>query len=526
MKLNHLSLSLISTACALALTACSSGGPVSVENKPTPTVKITTDSLKEKEQELNAKQAQLDKESQKLAEERKRLEYQRLEQSQLTEKEKSLKNQQIALNNEKDKLDKAREALNIQQKAIADLDRKQQELITKEKELNHQEQQLIASRQVLNEKSLALAKQQQAFDTMSKTQKDEFLAKEQRLATQKMEIDEQTQALAKEKEMFAQEKARFEAEKAKPDPVALNKAALLEGFVPNKIVEKTYKITTTNNLDETEETTYTHKFTQVSGKLLEAENNLLTNKPIMSGQSNLNELILDNKTIVLYSPEEIVAYKKTYPAHYEVKTISIDDQVVGKVGSLPKSNSRNDFAQMRYGYLQQNGKTTLFVQGHLTPESTETAEIHSPYNHFFYGHNNPRGEAGEILKPMPTSGVFDYTGFAFMGKDDHYTEYTANGIADFANKKIKIDVKKDNDVTLTLGGKISGNAFSGNYQGATIKGAFYGTEARDAGGMFYQTEGQFKDFYGVFGMTKANCGRTKCRELEDQSVLNDFLPQE
>lgn len=343
---------------------------------------------------------------------------------------------------------------------------------------------------------------------------------------QKLQAAEAAQAEAEKKaeEALLAKKAledHIESEKrAEAQRIEQNKTELKKGF-SNQPLESvtTSKVDEWTGLTKTETT----HFSYVNGKLLAVEGKNLTDNPLVNEHRDLNQLIVDGTTVTLFSKAEIDARKAGSHETYNIKALTNADlpegstqNLTGYVGSLPKVRYDSEFAQMRYGYVTLDGKTTLFVQGHLTPEATVET---SRYDHMYYG--TELGARGTDLDPMPTKGVFEYVGSAFYGKDGAYTELSSSAVADFNDKKVKVTVSDSQGEKAVFGGMISGNTFTGNYNDIVTKGAFYGDEAQDIGGMFYRTAGSEQDYHGVFGATKAGCTWRGCPELAE-NTLKDF----
>lgn len=384
----------------------------------------------------------------------------------------------------------------------------------------------------LEAKLVSLEKEKSELEQINKNTKEKSQSEQKRynelakeldiLKSEKKSLEKRISGIMLEKDMLEKELEPFrkiEKEKQQENArVENNKNAVMAEISSKGTERRRYQVVRKNTLGDKEVTDVERDFSFVSGKIVSVENGQLVDKPLKDKHQELNELVIEGKSIVLYSKPEIVEYKKEYYDDYAVKKFS-NDGISGVIGSLPNEPGILNFAQMRYGYLTENGKTTLFVQGHLTPE---TNEVNSPYNHLYYGLPNERNKEGDVLKPMPQSGIFDYKGFAFYGKDNQYKQLSVKGIADFNAKKVKLDLI-DNDTTkLELAGNIKGNTFSGSYQGAVMNGAFYGTAARDLGGIFYQTEGELKDNNGVFGATTANCRLKRCNESENKEGLGSL----
>lgn len=302
----------------------------------------------------------------------------------------------------------------------------------------------------------------------------------------------------------AEEDARAEAERKDTERVKTNVQTLQAGFVQSEAE---------NGL------------IPLSGSLLSVEGNVFTSKPLNKEQS-LNQLVVDGITLQLITSNEIKSRRSQPNNDFLLKDIEqtmvqgSDATVSGKVGSLPKNRFGDEFTQVRYGYATINGKTTLFVQGHATPV---TAGLSSPFN---YIQNGVEGET-ESLRMLTTDKNYIYKGSAFYGKDGEYKQLESEAVADFDNKKLRVELKDGTESKLVFGGKIDGNRFAGHYNGVEMKGAFFGTKGQDAAGTFYQTQGAEKDYNGVFGATrtKIQTGSSWWQTSDavaEKDVLKDF----
>ncbi|MGX2968171.1 transferrin-binding protein-like solute binding protein [Ursidibacter sp. B-7004-1] len=272
------------------------------------------------------------------------------------------------------------------------------------------------------------------------------------------------------------------------------------------------------------------KFSYVNGKTLDIENNKFISNNIVPEQKDLNQLVIDGIKIDLYTKEESIKnYEMEYDQAYQTKQLEVEIEnniYKGKVGSLPVKLSNIEesyrefgFEQLRYGYVvDKNNKETLFIQGHLTPEK-ET--VLSPYSRYYGQYDD-----AQPLSPMRKENVwlYDY-GTAFYGKDGQYNEFGVTAIADIPNKKVKVNILENNKEKFVFGGVIDGNTFAGLHNGIQTQGAFYGSEGQDIGGIFYITEGNEKDYRGVFGATikldKKDTGGYETYATEKDS-LKDF----
>lgn len=279
--------------------------------------------------------------------------------------------------------------------------------------------------------------------------------------------------------------------------------------------ERTKNLTITEAKEELEKTFKDNGISDgtalLSGGLSTSTQNSFSGRNIENHSKGINTLIVDGKEITLISVDDMKKHraesddildddKKVFNKIFEINTESGH----GKVGSLPKAASKSDFEQMRYGYYtDKNGVTHLFVQGYLTPTTLKESEkVNSPFNYYWMSRNGNSSDR-RSLREMPISGVYEYNGKAFYGKGGSYDELTTKAYADFSNRKVKVELSKDSMQTLTFGGDIKGNTFSGSHNGIATKGGFYGSKANDIGGIFYNTNNGND---GVFGGSAKQCG--------------------
>lgn len=237
---------------------------------------------------------------------------------------------------------------------------------------------------------------------------------------------------------------------------------------------------------------------KLSGSSAEFGNAANINNIASDSGYDLNTLMVDGKKVELFSNDFIKESAKN-DSQVGIKEISNN---AGKVGSLPSGHLKYDFEQMRYGYYKtDDGNTILFVQGYMTPENSTNKDKKSPFNYYSY---YSKGVTDTVaLSKMPTEHTYEYQGKAFYGKDNSYQELNSKAYADFTHKKVQITLSdSSNQDKFTFGAKINGNQFSGTVDGIVTKGAFFGSEARDLGGIFYQTKGNEAGKNGVYGASK------------------------
>lgn len=333
---------------------------------------------------------------------------------------------------------------------------------------------------------------------------------------------------ALEKEL-AEAKAQLAAiEKAKQDE--LDRIAVAEKAekerVENNVAETTKEVKDNGSREftytkpgdpwfGTSATEETITLAYVAGKQLDITDGKLSGKDVAPESLDLNKLVVDGTEITLYSADEIRAAGRA--SDYVSKNIE-HEGYQGKTAAPAKDRNADGFTQVRYGYVNKDGKTTLFVQGHTTPIENNA---YSPFDSFYYG--TSRADQFVELSAMPTSQVWSYKGNAFYGKDGTYQELSVDAVADFAEKKVRADLKSGDTVQVTLGGEIKGNQFSGTHNGVVTSGAFYGTKAQDMAGVFYQTSGEHKDKNGVFGATAESTSPWRFAPTDEPNkTLADF----
>lgn len=177
-------------------------------------------------------------------------------------------------------------------------------------------------------------------------------------------------------------------------------------------------------------------------------------------------------------------------------TFGSDAQKTGNLGEMngAVNKSTTDYRDERYyqfvrfGVLNLNNQSKLYVQGLQTPVSGIYDEIDNGYANLY---------------PMPKNGTYVYhKGEALYGKDGVYQNLDAKVTADFSNKQLAVSLQDSAQIEkVTFSAVIDGNTFSGNNNGIESKGAFYGSRANQVGGIFYSTEGSEKGYNGVFGAT-------------------------
>ena len=100
---------------------------------------------------------------------------------------------------------------------------------------------------------------------------------------------------------------------------------------------------------------------------------------------------------------------------------------------------------------------------------------------------------------MPTSGKATYIGDAVVGTAGVLLSSQSKFNVDFGAKTIKGYI--DTAYEIPLSGKIVGASFSGDQDGVTMKGNFFGPKAAELGGVFSAEHGN-SSYQGAFGAKK------------------------
>ncbi|MCK3654857.1 hypothetical protein A4G19_03475 [Pasteurellaceae bacterium Macca] len=209
---------------------------------------------------------------------------------------------------------------------------------------------------------------------------------------------------------------------------------------------------------------------------------------------HINELLLGDLVLPLFTSTDYVSGYEGYPES-AFKPLTAKNVVKGNapadlkgyVGGFAEPHEYAKYQNVRFGIVSSQGEPTLFVQGYLTPVN----EVRDSINGTHY--------------PMPKSEVFVYKeGHALYGKEGNYQQYYADVRADFGERKLTVNLegKQNPQSKIHFSANIEGNKFSGLTDGIESNGAFFGSQANEVGGMFYQKEGADKGAHGVFGATE------------------------
>ncbi|MGX2949514.1 transferrin-binding protein-like solute binding protein [Ursidibacter sp. B-7004-1] len=217
---------------------------------------------------------------------------------------------------------------------------------------------------------------------------------------------------------------------------------------------------------------------------IDSKGNSQSYNPVNNGKEALNELIINDQRIILFSSSDLISGNgldgfKVLTNKDVAQETPINGTVKGLVGGFGSQASYNptEFRNMRFGAVNINDKSYLFVQGLLTPTSLQ-----------------------DSIYPVPRNGKFLYhKGYALYGSLGNYQQLGADVVADFNNKKVQVVLKDGEQQKLAFNADIDGNVFKGITNGIETQGAFYGSLAAEVGGVFYQTEGVDKGKNGVFG---------------------------
>ncbi|MDO4642793.1 MAG: transferrin-binding protein-like solute binding protein [Cardiobacteriaceae bacterium] len=185
------------------------------------------------------------------------------------------------------------------------------------------------------------------------------------------------------------------------------------------------------------------------------------------GGNDLNSIVLNGKTI---------------PVGLQVSTVH-----VGEMTSL----SNSIFFGQAYRNFITSGENYRYSKFGLVEAGNDDVA---------FSHGYPTSN-------MPATGIMTYQGSAALGAQRDGGLITATGSssakADFSSKAVHVDITTDKSDTnyiakvgsgISFDVTISGNTFSGN--GTVSHGGFYGDNAPEIGGTFYNDE---HNFSGAFG---------------------------
>lgn len=192
----------------------------------------------------------------------------------------------------------------------------------------------------------------------------------------------------------------------------------------------------------------------------------------LTDASNLNVITVDGKEIrVAYADQGINAGTWT--------------QMSSSQGNLYSCCGK--FTDVRFGAIGSTG-----------PEE----------NDYIFYNGNP-------TKVMPTSGTANYNGhFIVTGDgssafdDEDYLTGTAQFTADFANKTITGSMQTELLQPINVNAKINGNGFTGSATStslvgtADVDGKFFGSNAKELGGVFNSLNDQDNAWGGAFGASQ------------------------
>ena len=125
--------------------------------------------------------------------------------------------------------------------------------------------------------------------------------------------------------------------------------------------------------------------------------------------------------------------------------------------------------------IPEGNRNTVFAVGNLTPTSG--------------------------IDAMPTSGKATYIGDSMFGIDLADAKFNV----DFGRKSITGVLNSEKNISyprVSLKGTISGASFSGDENGASMRGNFYGPKAAELGGVFRVDYNDGSGTYGSFGAKK------------------------
>lgn len=199
---------------------------------------------------------------------------------------------------------------------------------------------------------------------------------------------------------------------------------------------------------------------KIAGNIMSIEKDVATTNSATIDSADINQIVVNGQTI---------SFLPTDFAANEINQIDVRTGV-GRLG-ISTENSR-------FGYFQESIDSLpyLFSQGNIS---------------------------ASIPVGNPTSGPVEYTGQAVhydQGKQDKLKNRTglalveAKFVVDFNNKTLTGTIGEN--LTL-LEGNISNNGFSGELNGVSTNGYFYGDNAAELGGTYKNASGTVGGAYGA-----------------------------
>lgn len=233
---------------------------------------------------------------------------------------------------------------------------------------------------------------------------------------------------------------------------------------------------TINNVINGDLNGFAYKF-----KSTESKDNITAPISLDLTTDNKNILYVDNQRIEM-APEGLMpAYTIDY----------VKDNYI-KLSSGTYAEGGNYLSDMQHGIYKNlsDGNTYPYVQGKFTPSEN-----------------------------IPKTGIVNYYGFAYHinGKLDNTYQFPSGktktetlpsnwsiqGVsitADFDKKNIEgsiLHTSSLNNITTELSASITGNTFEGEKNGTRVKGAFFGENAKEIGGIYVNTEQEYSGSFGA-----------------------------
>lgn len=203
-------------------------------------------------------------------------------------------------------------------------------------------------------------------------------------------------------------------------------------------------------------------------------------------KEGLDTLLIDGTEIALRT----LAEEEKQAGFNPINAADQRGSKLGEISGLVNKSSiyglynQTVYQYVRFGVVNAGNQSHLFVQGLQTPTTGVWDETEN-------GHAN--------LYPMPKNGKFIYhKGDALYGKAGEYQALNAVVKADFSTKRLDVALKDGSTEKLAFNAEINGNTFSGSNNQVESRGAFYGSQANQVGGVFYDNQ---SGNHGVFGAT-------------------------
>lgn len=203
---------------------------------------------------------------------------------------------------------------------------------------------------------------------------------------------------------------------------------------------------------------------RIAGNVIAIDGNKIAGGNQVTGTSNnLDKIIIGGQTIDVY-PAGITG---------TINRINVETGVGRLVSTTPNS---------RFGYLQENVGSTpyFFSQGNISANVPVANSIKYEGTAVYFN----QGNQDKLKNP---------TGLIHLGTNPQSDEEKVTFLANFTNKTITGNLAG----VVQLQGTIVDNGFSGELNGISTNGYFYGDNAAELGGTYRNADGTVSGAYGA-----------------------------